>query len=139
MTHDRLNYQSRMHARGFRVTPQRQQILDAICQGGGHTTIKEIYARVQEKSPTVNRTTVYRNLDFLCGLNLVVAADVSGQRVYEIAGTEPHHHLVCRKCGKVERIDHNLIRPFFDTVEGKYAFHVEMDHLTLFGLCQACK
>jgi Fur family transcriptional regulator, ferric uptake regulator len=139
MTHERLDYQSRMRAKGYRVTPQRQLILDSICQGNGHTTLKEIYARVQEKSPTVNQATVYRNLDFLCSLNLVVAAEVSGRRVYEIAGEEPHHHLVCRKCGKAERIDHARVRQFFESVEEAYPFHVDMDHLTLFGLCQACR
>jgi Fur family ferric uptake transcriptional regulator len=139
MTHDSLDYQGRMRAMGFRVTPQRHLILDAICEGGGHTSLKEIQARVQEKAPSINRATVYRNLDFLCSINLVVAADVNGQRVYEIASSEPHHHLVCRTCGRIARIDHDQIRPFFAALEGKYAFRVEMDHLTLFGLCQACQ
>jgi Fur family ferric uptake transcriptional regulator len=128
-----------MHERGFRVTPQRQLILDAICAAGGHTTFDEVFARVQAKSSAVNRATVYRALDFLCELRLVVAADVgNGHTVYEIAGDQPHHHLVCRACGAMVEISHDAVRTWFAKLERDHGFHVDMDHVALFGLCQAC-
>ena len=100
MTHNRFDYASLWHERGFRVTPQRQLILDAVCQGAGHTTLPEIYARVQQMAPAINLATVYRTLDFLNEMGLVVSGDMGdGRMVYEIAGQEPHHHLVCRRCG----------------------------------------
>ena len=139
MSHNRRDYASLMRERGFRVTPQRQLILDAICEGGGHTTLDEIYGRVQAKSNAVNRATVYRALDFLCELRLVVAADIGGGRmVYEIAGDTPHHHLVCRTCGQVEQISHNTVKGLFAKVEREQHFHIDMDHLALFGLCPKC-
>jgi Fur family ferric uptake transcriptional regulator len=139
MSHQRWDYAALMRQRGFRVTPQRQLILDAICEGDGHTTLEEIYQRVQAKSPCINRTTIYRNLSFLCELRLVVAADVGGGHlVYEIAGETPHHHLVCRKCGKIDQISHETVKGFFDKLEREQRFMVETDHLALFGLCSKC-
>jgi len=139
MSHHRWDYAALMREQGFRVTPQRQLILDAICAGDGHTTPDEIYARVRVKTPHLNRATVYRNLDFLCEMRLVVAAQIGGHMVYEIAGDTPHHHLVCRNCDKVEQISHETVKALFDKIEREQKFTVDMDHLALFGLCQKCR
>ncbi len=140
MTHNTINYQRIMREQGFRVTPQRQIILDAVCEGQGHTTAEEIYRRVQAKMPAVNQATVYRALDFFCNLGLVFSADVGiGQKVYEIAGQTPHHHLVCQTCHRVEQISHKLVQPFFDRIEQTNHFHIHTDHLILFGICQTCQ
>lgn len=138
MSHHTFDYAALMRERGFRVTPQRQLILDAICEGGGHTTPDEIYARVHAKAPAINLATVYRNLDFLCEMRLVVAAQIGGHMVYEIAGEIPHHHLICRKCNKVIQIGHGTLKGFFDEIQRQQKFVIDMDHVTLFGLCQKC-
>jgi Fur family ferric uptake transcriptional regulator len=129
-----------MRKRGFRVTPQRQLILDAICEGHGHTTFDEIFARVQAKSNAVNRATVYRTLDFLTELRLVVAADVGdGRMVYEIAGETPHHHLVCLNCRSVQPLSHDAVKDLFAKIGREQNFQVETDHLALFGYCARCR
>jgi Fur family ferric uptake transcriptional regulator len=140
MSHTRWDYASLIRDRGFRVTPQRQLILDAICAAHGHTTFEEIFARVKAKSSAVNRATVYRALDFLCKLRLVVAADLgNGRTVYEIAGDRPHHHLVCRACGATHELPHDVVAGLFARVAREHRFHVDMDHVALFGLCEACR
>jgi Fur family ferric uptake transcriptional regulator len=139
MTHYLLNYVERMHEHGYRVTPQRRLILDAICEGG-QSTLEEIQTRMQSKDPTVNISTLYRTLDFLCELRLVVAAERNdGHVVYEIASLEPHHHLICRQCGKMVQINHNEVKLFFERLEEQYGYHIDMDHLALFGLCKDCR
>ena len=100
------DWASRMRDHGFRVTPQRQLILEAIYESGGHTTPEEIYERVHAKAPAVNLATIYRTVDFLRELRLITEMHVGGKTYYEIAGEAPHHHLVCRRCGHVEQIDH---------------------------------
>lgn len=139
MSHHQLDYVTFLRARGFRVTPQRQTILDAVCAGGGHTSLPEIYARVQAVSPAINLATVYRTLDFLQQAGLVVAADIGGQTVYEIAGPKPHHHLVCQRCGRVAEIAPDLVEDFFTTLSQAHAFEVDMHHLVLTGRCAQCR
>jgi len=41
MSHHLRDYAALMRARGFRVTPQRQMILEAIDESHTHTTLKE--------------------------------------------------------------------------------------------------
>ncbi len=139
MSHHQTDYVASLRARGFRVTPQRQTILDAVCAGGGHTTLPEIYARVQAAAPAINLATVYRTLDFLQQAGLVVTADIGGHTVYEIAGPAPHHHLVCQVCGCVEEIDPALVKVFFTTLAQAHAFDVDVHHLVLTGYCGQCR
>jgi len=61
MSHTRWDYASLMHQRGFRVTPQRQLILDAICDGHGHTTLEEVFERVR-LSPETFRFRAFTRL-----------------------------------------------------------------------------
>jgi Fur family ferric uptake transcriptional regulator len=138
MCHDRLNYVERMHAQGYRVTPQRQMILDAICAGCGHTTFEDILRRAQAQAPTLNRATLYRTLDFLCRLRLVVALEWDGQTYYEIAGESPHHHLVCRVCGQMQALDNRLLDQLIEAVRRQHRFAIDMDHVALLGLCEQC-
>ena len=139
MSHQKLDYATKIRECGCRLTPQRELILDAVCEGGGHTTVDEIYARVRARSKAVNLATVYRTLGFLCDMELVVCAEIDGHRVFEIASARPHHHLVCRLCGGVERLDHEIFQTLFTQIERQRGFKVEMKHLVLFGLCQDCR
>ncbi len=138
MTHDTLNYAAKIRECGFRLTPQRELILDAVCEAGGHTTVEEIYDRLQAKASAINLATVYRALDFLCDMRLVVTAEINGHKVFEIAGLTPHHHLVCRICGRVERLEHQAVKELFDKLRRERGFKVDTDHLVLFGQCKDC-
>ncbi len=140
MTHHLLNYAARLREHGMRLTPQREMILDAICAGGGHTTFDEIYARLHARAPAINQATVYRALKIFCDLGLVVAADLGDSKtMYEIASLTPHHHLVCRVCGRVETIDHAALSSLFAAFEREQQFTLDMNHLVLFGYCRRCR
>ena len=47
------------------MTPQRQLILDAVCELGKHVTPEAVYEHMQRIAPTLSRATVYRVLHFL--------------------------------------------------------------------------
>jgi len=128
-----------MREHGFRVTPQRQLILDAICESGGHISPDAIYARAHAKAPALHRATVYRALDFLCEMRLVVAMRWGGRMYYEIAGEAPHHHLICRNCDRVEQIDHQTMKALLAPIEREHQFSIDMDHIAFFGLCKRCR
>ena len=128
-----------VRARGYRLTPQREMILEAI-HAGGHMTVDDIYQRVHAKSPAVNLATVYRTLDLLKELRLVSAIDTGeGCVCYELSGAQPHHHLVCEQCGRTLELDSELLAPLEQELCKRYSFRVNLDHLALFGLCPKCQ
>ena len=47
------------------MTPQRQAVLDALAECGGHPTAAEIYERVQQRRPGLAYATVYNALNAL--------------------------------------------------------------------------
>ena len=138
MSHDRSECAAQMRDHGFRVTPQRILLLDAICEGNGHTTFDEIYERVKIKAPGINQATVYRTLDFLRELRLVVSAEIEGRTVYEIAEETPHHHLVCQNCGTVQELPDYHFQELREHLLEAHGFQADVDHLAITGLCAKC-
>ncbi len=139
MTHQKLNYLDILHKYGYRVTRQRLVILDAICAGDGHTTFNEIYARIREVDRTLDRSTLYRTLELFIAIGIIVSAERDyGEKVYEIIKHDPHHHLICRRCGFEQDISHEIMKGLFETLELTHQFSVDMDHLVVYGLCPKC-
>lgn len=138
MSHNRAECAAQMRDHGFRVTPQRLLILDAICEGQGHTTFDEIHVRVVSKAPGINQATLYRTLDFLCELGLVVSAEIEGRAVYEIAGETPHHHLVCRHCGQTQELRDLHFYELRDHLLSEHGFKADLGHQVIIGLCAEC-
>ena len=125
--------------RGYRMTPQREMILDAI-HDEGHITADDIFQRVRAKSPAVNLATVYRTLELLKELDIVTAIDTGDGCVhYELAGGQPHHHLVCEGCGRTLELDCDVLLPLEDELCKRYGFTVNFNHLALFGTCPRCQ
>lgn len=140
MSHDMETISARLRRDGFRVTPQRQLILDAVCKLGGHVTAEAVYDAVHQIAPALNQGTVYRTLNFFCDQGIVTATQqADGLSVYELAGQEPHHHFVCRVCGANIEVPHEVVRPLFERAWQEYDFVVEMDHLSFFGRCKDCQ
>lgn len=140
MSHETMDYEGILHRAGHRVTLQRVLILDAVCEGGGHTTLKQVYARLQQMDDTIDRSSVYRTLKLFMALGLVVAAETpAGETVYEIPKPKKHHHLCCRHCGKEEEIGDDAMRVMVEQVRLRYGFIIEEDHFVLHGVCAACE
>ena len=139
MTHQRLNWEERLWAAGHRVTRQRALILNAVCLGGGHTPLGDVYARVRRLDRSIDRSTVYRALHLFVELGLVLSADTGGETTYEITRSRPHHHLVCRDCGHEQEIGNETLRMMVDQVQFEHGFRVMTDHLVLFGRCATCQ
>jgi Fur family transcriptional regulator, ferric uptake regulator len=133
------DFAARLHAQGYRLTPQRQLILAAVQQANDHVTPDDVFARVHRQNPAISRATIYRTLDFLCEMRLIHALYWGGQMYYEITDDQPHHHLVCRVCGGMAECEHDLLQVLFEAVEKKHRFSIDMDHVALFGVCQRCR
>ena len=138
MTHHLLNYPERMRRNGYRVTPQRKIILDAICGAGRRIAIDEIVLRVRKKSRVLNRATVYRNLTFLQKMRLVDSTGSGKARKYEIASLEPHHHLLCRSCGFDIPLDRKTVDRLRAAIQRRHRFRIDIEHFTFPGLCGRC-
>ena len=130
---------SKLSEKGYRLTPQRIMVLAAIEKSANHISAEEIYVQVVDRYPYVNISTVYRTLDLLKRLGLVMETDLGGGRVrYHPADKGRHHHLVCQECGTTIDLDESVLMPLKDTLRREYKFSADLRHLAIFGRCVKC-
>jgi Fur family transcriptional regulator, ferric uptake regulator len=127
-----------LREQGYRLTPQRTLIWEVLRGAGRHVTAEEVAAQVRETMPDVNVSTVYRTLELLVSLDLVVETHLEGSVCYYEVSPEPsHHHFVCRRCGAVEHFGDDLLAPARAELEAR-SCAVDEIQVTAFGLCAAC-
>jgi Fur family ferric uptake transcriptional regulator len=129
-----------LRQRGYRLTPQREMILQVICESHCHLTADEIITRIRQRYPYLNKSAVYRTLDLLTRLGFVNPTDFGqGGVTYETHQHPHHHHLVCRKCGKMTEVDESVFASVAKKLRDEYAFSPDLDHFAIFGLCRKCQ
>lgn len=125
---------------GYRLTPQRVMIVDAIENSDHHISAEEIYSQVIARYPHMNISTIYRTMDLLKKLGLVTETNLGEGRVrYHSADKGHHHHLVCQKCGKIIDLDETLLFPLKNALRERHDFEADLRHLAIFGRCLHCK
>ncbi len=135
-----MDMSSRLSERGYRLTPQRLMVVQAVETADSHISAEEIYLQIRAIYPHMNISTVYRTLELLGELGLVTETDMGDGRVrYHSIGKGHHHHLVCQKCGATIDVEESTLSPLWDEIGQRYHFEVDMKHLALFGLCSKCR
>jgi Fur family ferric uptake transcriptional regulator len=125
---------------GYRLTPQRMMVVEALHGSDKHVSAEEIYAQVCARYPYANISTVYRTLELLKQLGLVTEIAL-GDGCVRFHPTEKghHHHLVCQKCGKIIDLPESALAPLEGALSDMYQFKADLKHMAVFGLCAKCQ
>src|ERR1700724_2799359 len=98
------SWDAALRASGYRVTPQRQLVLEAVTKLD-HASPEDIFAEVHQRARGVNVSTIYRTLELLEQLGLVTPTPLGhGAPRYHLAAEAQHIHLVCSQCGPVTQV-----------------------------------
>ena len=132
-------WQDELRARGYRLTPQRQLVLEAVGEIG-HATPEEIATAVRRTASGVNISTVYRTLELLEELGLVQHTHLGhGAPTYSVTTDDHHVHLVCRDCGVVQEAAVDVLGDAVQRLADEQGFTLDVGHVALFGSCAACR
>ncbi|MGL5257310.1 MAG: Fur family transcriptional regulator [Proteocatella sp.] len=129
---------------GYKLTPQRREILKALVESKGkHLSCDEIYEIVRIDCPDIGIATVYRTLQILETTDSVNRLNLDDGCIrYELdldEETHSHHHLICKLCGSVYEVRIDLLEELENNIEKNYDFTI-LDHdLKFFGICNKCK
>jgi Fe2+ or Zn2+ uptake regulation protein len=127
-----------LHSRGQRATPQRNVILRELRRRAQHATADEILVAVRDELPGTSAPTVYATLELLVELGLARRIDTgAGAALYD-GRTEPHQHLVCRSCGRVDDLDVQVDQEPLLNAAGAAGFRAEGAEVLISGLCADC-
>jgi Fe2+ or Zn2+ uptake regulation protein len=122
---------------GYKMTPQRRAILEAIAVPGSHLTAEQIHENVRESMPDTSLATVYNMLRELVAIQQVHELDLGhGVRRYELSEKE-HVHLVCLNCQCIVDMpaDLNYLKAVVAEHDG---FHPVRYDVTIYGYCDKC-
>ena len=126
--------------KGYRLTPQRIMVVDALHSVESHISAEEIFAKLKEKYPYANISTVYRTLELLKELGLVAEIEIGdGIARYHAREHSKHHHLICNKCGKTIELPEEDLQPLAASLLKNHKFKADVRHLAIFGLCSKCR
>lgn len=130
-----------VHARGLKLTDQRQAVLDAFAEAKGHVSLEEIHALARKRSPGIGTATIYRTMKVLEVAGLAARHGFDGVAVrYERAEGRAHHdHLICRRCGLIEEFESDAIEALQVVVAGRLGFTILEHKHEIYGVCRACQ
>jgi Fe2+ or Zn2+ uptake regulation protein len=126
--------------KGVRWTPQRQLVLDTLHRSHGHVSAEEIHQDVIKQFPKVNLSTIYRTLELLCEMGVMVEVlhRRDDRKRFELVGEMPHYHLICEGCGGAIELDDTVIQRLKSETLDHYGFKLELNHFVGYGCCKHC-
>ena len=122
----------------MRITTARRLVLRALVDGPTHPSAEELLTAVRTMAPDVHASTVYRNLEELERLGVIVHTHLGhGAATYHLA-TEAHGHLVCERCGLALEAPQDLVDEMALGALERLGFVLRPYHFAVLGLCAAC-
>ncbi|AGB41027.1 Fe2+/Zn2+ uptake regulation protein [Halobacteroides halobius DSM 5150] len=107
-----------------------------------HLSADDIYALVKAEGASVGLATIYRTLNLLESAEVVAKRDLGADSAcYEFvfAESNQHHHLVCKKCGKVIETEKLLVADLKQRLLVQIGFQVVDCCVQIEGYCQNCR
>ena len=135
----------KLSERGYKMTPQRKEILRIFVEHPDyhHMSAEDVYGFLREQDSEIGLATVYRALDLLSKLGILVQVEFGdGCARYELNTSDPnvhqHHHLICIKCKRVIEFEEDLLDDLEADIAKKSGFRILNHEVKFFGYCKDC-
>lgn len=138
---ENTRYKEVLKKEGVKSTKHRNAILELLEQSESPLTAEQLFISLQEKTESINLSTVYRTLDTFASKNLVIKSNRmdDGKARYELNHNEHKHHLFCVGCHKEISIEECPIGELQLSLKKKIDFDVTGHKLEIYGYCHNCK
>lgn len=133
------DHTSALRGAGLRVTAPRLATLAAV-EEHPHADAEAIAQVVRESLGTVSRQAVYDVLNALSDADLLRRVAVGGRSMqYELHRHDNHHHLVCRRCGRLEDVPCAVGEAPCLIPHEHHGFSIEVADVVYRGVCSDCR
>ena len=124
---------SRCLAKNFRMTSQRQIIIQVIEESDDHPDVDQLYLRSVELDNTISIATVYRTVKLLEEAGLIERLEFGdGRSRYEEA-REHHEHLVDIETGEVHEFYNEELESLKTEIAREMGYDLIDHRLELYG------
>ena len=128
-----------LRERGYRATPQRIAICEALRNAGSHPTVAEIHEYVKKKDPTVSLATVYNTLELFIQIGLAREICFRDQPTRYDPSVDSHINLLCISCGSIEDIEFDEFDRIRPEIEESKGFNILGQKFEVYGHCSKCR
>lgn len=128
-------------ARGVRLTPLRQKVLELVWSGHRPISAYDILERLSDGGKRAAPPTVYRALDFLMGEGLVHRLE-SLNAYIGCSDPTTHHNgqfLICSTCRMVTELNDPSIREALAASARANGFLIASGMVEIMGACPQCQ
>jgi Fur family ferric uptake transcriptional regulator len=135
-----MDAHKRIKSHGYRLTRQRKVVLEVLSDHPGRPlNPADVHRLASEKMPGIGLTTVYRTLELLSELGIVLRVHLHEEaQHYELNTGEHHHHLVCLSCRSILPYRGCDLEELEERVRDESDFLVTSHCLSIFGYCGEC-
>lgn len=120
------------------MTPQRRLVYDLLCQTPDHPTAADVMERLRLKGEKLAYATVYNSLRYLTETGVIQELTVGTGAARYDAQLEPHQHIVCEACGRVDEVFGIDTSAYAAVVQQKTGYVVGPVNIVAKGLCPDC-
>ncbi len=144
MTESFDELKQRLTAKDFRLTPQREAVLQTLFDNQErHLSADEIYLTTKNNYPDIGLATIYRTLDLFEALAIIRKLEFGGEGCkYEFnldMEDHYHHHLICFKCGNIAEVSNDSLDELEREIAIKNKFVIRDHSLRFYGYCANCR
>ncbi len=127
-----------LREKGYRLTPQRVEIIKLLSQETSHPGTMDIFKKVRKKAPRISMSTVYYTLDMLKKEGLIQELEFYDRDNRYDVNLSDHINLICRKCGKIKDFT-EAVHFSSETIEEKTGFRPLGMRFEYYGFCKKCR
>ena len=121
-----------------RQSKKRDAILECVCSTATHPSAEWVYAQLKPQIPDLSLGTVYRNLNLLSDIGLLMKIHIADGSDRFDGRTDAHYHMVCEKCRRVFDIEYEELEDNVRAAAASDGYTLTRLTLTLEGVCREC-
>ena len=130
-----------IYSKGGRITLIRKMILEILLEAKSPLSSQDILTIIVASGYKPNKTTIYREVDFLLSIHLIRELEVGdSSKRYELCNRAPHLHSFCTACGEVACIDTKVsLNSSVLEKLSKSGFSASSTNTVVQGTCKGCR
>lgn len=133
-----MDIAQRLRSEGFKVTPQRIAIFNALSSHMDHPTAEMVYQSLRAEHPTMSLATVYKTMEIFKRIGLVKVLDVGDDCSRYDWNTHSHPHIRCTVCNRVDDLQGFDMAAISNQASQASDYKITGQQVSFEGICPDC-
>lgn len=122
----------------MKFSKQREMIYNQVRNFPVHPTADMVYTALKPENPNLSLGTVYRNLNQLSELGMLMKIRIADGSDRFDGRTDTHYHMVCTECSNVFDVELDIEDGLEKSIMDKNGHRLTCVTLNLSGVCCNC-